>query len=54
MDILFFSVNLVGCMIYFLYSFKSHSKKHFEEDNTYKNIDSRLSQLENQLKNQKS
>jgi len=55
MDILFFSVNLVGCLIYFLYSFKSNNKKHIEEDSSYiKNLDTRLAQVENELKNQKS
>ncbi len=60
MDILFFSINLIGCLIYFLYSFKSHTKvKHnddyyINEDNTIKNIDKRLAKLEKQLENQKS
>ena len=60
MDILFFSINLVGCLIYFLYSFKSHHKvKHYnnyylDEDHTIKNIDQRLAKLEKQLENQKS
>ena len=59
MDIVFFSVNLVGCLIYFLYSFKSHHKRKHEyefadQDNILKNIDNRLSKLEKQAENQKS
>jgi hypothetical protein len=27
MDILFFSINIIGCLVYFLFSFKSHQSK---------------------------
>jgi hypothetical protein len=52
MDILFFSINIIGCLVYFLFSFKSHqSKRQFTNDETeLQKIDSRLSQLEKQLK----
>jgi len=55
MDILFFSINIIGCLVYFLFSFKSHQSKRqveqFSNDETeLQKIDSRLSQLEKQLK----
>jgi hypothetical protein len=60
MDILFFSINLIGCLIYFLYSFKSHRKNYistdnFNENDIYiKNIDRRLAKLEERIDSQKS
>ena len=55
MDILFFSINIIGCVVYFLYSFKSHQKKInanelSNDETTLQKIDNRLSQLEKQLK----
>ena len=51
MDILFFSINIIGCLVYFLFSFKSHQNKKFINDETeLQKIDNRLSMLEKQLK----
>ena len=55
MDILFFSINIIGCVVYFLYSFKSHQKKInanelSNDETTLQKIDNRLSQLEKHLK----
>lgn len=55
MDILFFSINIIGCLVYFLFSFKSHQTKRQVEQFTYdetelQKIDSRLSTLEKKVK----
>ena len=51
MDILFFSINIIGCLVYFLFSFKSHQSKKITNDETeLQKIDNRLSVLEKQLK----
>jgi hypothetical protein len=55
MDILFFSINIIGCLVYFLFSIKSHqNKRHIEkfsnDETELQKIDNRLSQLEKQLK----
>ena len=52
MDILFFSINIIGCLVYFLFSFKSHHHKHriSNDETELQKIDNRLSMLEKQLK----
>jgi uncharacterized protein YpmB len=55
MDILFFSINIIGCLVYFLFSFKSHQNKRqieqlSNDETELQKIDNRLSQLEKQLK----
>jgi hypothetical protein len=59
MEILFFSINLIGCLVYFLFAMKSHNQKNnqnnmnkFSEDETsmsIKKIDERLSKIENSI-----
>ena len=54
MDILFFSINIIGCVVYFMYSLKSHHKKNNTEEFSYdettlQKIDNRLSKIEKQI-----
>jgi hypothetical protein len=53
MDILFFSINIIGCLVYFLYSFKSHHKSNRDEfiydETTLQKIDNRLSKIEKEI-----
>lgn len=54
MDILFFSINIIGCIVYFLFSMKSHHKKSHKDEFTYdettlQKIDNRLSKIEKQI-----
>ena len=56
MEILFFSINIIGCIVYFLYSMRSHQPKNnmnkFSDDETsldMKKIDERLSKIEQSL-----
>ena len=54
MDILFFSINIIGCVVYFMYSIKSHHKKSNTEEFSYdettlQKIDNRLSKIEKQI-----
>ena len=55
MDILFFSINIIGCIVYFLFAIKSHHKNSSKneliyDETTLQKIDNRLSKIENQLK----
>jgi len=59
MEILFFSINIIGCIVYFLFSIKSHNSKNvssnmnkFSNDETsidLKKIDERLSKIEKSI-----
>jgi hypothetical protein len=54
MDILFFSINIIGCIVYFLFSMKSHHKKSHKDEliydeTTLQKIDNRLSKIEKQI-----
>lgn len=53
MDILFFSINIVGCIVYFLFSLKMQQKKNHPEETSekgdFQSLDSRLSKIEKQI-----
>lgn len=53
MDILFFSINIIGCIVYFLFSIKSqHKKREFDDyssDENLRKLDNRLSKIEKQI-----
>ena len=54
MDILFFSINIIGCIVYFLFSMKSHHRKSHKDEfiydeTTLQKIDNRLSKIEKQI-----
>ena len=63
MDILFFSINIIGCLVNFIYSVKSHQVRQksyidsSDETSTLEKLDKRLAKLESQIhipNNQKS